>query len=72
MLSGVLSVHLLRSSARGLSAYEAHLADYLAEQMIIQAGRAPHPGEQRSWSRSIPALRADLLDAGLGDVEVLL
>lgn len=65
-------MHLLRSSAQGLSAFEANLADYLAEQMIIQAGRTPSPSEQRSWRRSIPALRADLIDAGLGDVEVVL
>lgn len=72
MLSGDLSVHLLRSSAKELSAYEAHLSDYLAEQMALRAGRVVSPAERRSWSRSIPALRADLMDAGLGDVEVLL
>ncbi|MGA8047479.1 MAG: DUF2075 domain-containing protein [Dermatophilaceae bacterium] len=32
------------------------------------AGRA----ERRSWERSIPVLVADLMDAGLGDVEMLL
>jgi len=72
VLYGVLSVHLLRSSASGLSAFESSLADYLSEQMILKSGRTPNPAEQRSWSRSIPALRADLMDAGLGDVEVLL
>ncbi len=72
MLLGVLSVHLLRSSARGLSTYEARLANYLSEQMVIQSGRTAAPTEQRSWSRSLPALRADLLDAGLDDVEMLI
>lgn len=72
MLPGDLFVYLLRSSARGLSTYEAHVADYLAEQLALRAGRVAAPGERRSWSRSIPALRADLMDAGLGDVEVLL
>ncbi len=72
MLSGDLFVHLLRSSAKGLSAYEAHLSDYLSEQMALRAGRVAAQAERRSWARSIPALRADLLDAGLDDVEVLL
>lgn len=72
MLPGELSVHLLRSSAKGLSAYEAHLSDYLSEQMALRAGRVVGASERRSWQRSIPVLRADLMDAGLGDVEVLL
>ena len=72
MLLGDLSVHLFRSSAQELSALEATLADRLAEQMRLRGGRAPSPAEHRSWQRSIPALRADLMDAGLGDVEVLL
>ncbi len=62
---------LFRSSVAGFSAVEHHLADLLAEQMSIRTGHAPSPGERRSWERSIPALRADLLDAGLGDVEML-
>ena len=65
-------MHLLRTSVDGLSALEAHLADRLAEQMAIQVGHRPSPSERHSWERSIPALRADLLDAGLGKVEVLL
>lgn len=62
---------LLRSSVRGFSALEHHFADLLAEQMSIQSGHAPSPSERRSWQRSIPALRADLIDAGLHDVEML-
>ncbi len=65
-------MHLLRSSAEGLSVYESYLASYLSEQMALRAGRVASDSEQRSWTRSIPALRADLMDAGLGDVEVLL
>ena len=65
-------MHLLRSSVAGLSALEAHLADRLAEQMAIQVGQRPSPSERNSWQRSIPALRADLMDAGLGQVEILL
>ena len=72
MLSGDLSVPLLRSSVRGFSALEHHLAQRLAEQMSIQTGHSPSPGERRSWERSLPALRADLVDAGLHDVEMLI
>ena len=63
---------LLRHSAAGFSALEAHLADRLAEQMTITVGQRPSPGERRSWERSLPALAADLNDAGLGGVEMLL
>ncbi|WP_068255904.1 DUF2075 domain-containing protein [Janibacter corallicola] len=62
---------LLRSTARGFSALEHHLADRLAEQMSIQTGHSPSPGERRAWERSLPALQADLLSAGLDDVEML-
>ncbi len=71
VLPGDLFVHLLRSSARGLSVLESELAAYLSEQMAVQTGRHASPAEHRSWQRSIPALRADLIDAGLDDVEVL-
>lgn len=51
---------------------EAHLADVLAEQLAITSGHRPSPGERRSWERSLPALAADLNDAGLGGVEMLI
>lgn len=62
---------LLRSSAQGLSVAEAQLAQHIAEQMAITTGRSVSPSERRSWERSLPRLRADLIDAGLGDVEML-
>lgn len=62
---------LYRQSVAGFSPVEAHLADLLAEQMTVRTGRKPSPGEYRSWQRSIPVLRADLMAAGLGDVEML-
>ena len=62
---------LLRSSVRGFSALEHHLAQLLAEQMSIQTGHSPSASERRSWERSLPALRADLVDAGLHGVEML-
>jgi hypothetical protein len=64
-------VTLYRQSVRGFSAVEHHFADLIAEQMTIRTGRRPSPGERRSWERSIPALCADLVSAGLADVEML-
>ncbi|TQN45680.1 hypothetical protein FHX52_2380 [Humibacillus xanthopallidus] len=65
-------MHLLRTSVRGFSALEAHLVDRLTEQMSIQTGHRPAASESRSWERSLPALRADLVSAGLDDVEMLI
>ena len=62
---------LYRQSVRGFSAVEHHFADLIAEQMTIRTGRRPSASEYRSWQRSIPALRADLVSAGLSDVEML-
>ncbi|WP_245642776.1 DUF2075 domain-containing protein [Piscicoccus intestinalis] len=72
MLPGDLSVHLLRTSVRGLSALESHLADLLAEELSVRTGARASTAERRSWSRSLPRLRADLVDAGLVDVEMIL
>ena len=63
---------LYRTSVAGFSAIEHHFADLISEQMAIRTGRHPSTGEYRSWTRSIPALRADLVAAGLDDVEMLL
>lgn len=41
------------------------------EQMLFRVGRRPGPPEQNSWRASLPVLAADLVQAGLGDVEVL-
>ncbi|MGV8910760.1 MAG: DNA/RNA helicase domain-containing protein [Propionicimonas sp.] len=62
---------LYRQSVHGFSAVERHFADLIAEQMTIRTGRRPSTSEYRSWQRSIPALRADLISAGLSDVEML-
>lgn len=46
--------------------------ELLTEHMKAATGRRPSPSEANSWGRSIPALRADLLSAGLGSVEMLI
>lgn len=68
---GLCLVTLYRQSVHGFSAVEHHFADLIAEQMTIRTGRRPSASEYRSWQRSIPALRADLVSAGLSDVEML-
>jgi hypothetical protein len=68
---GFCLVTLYRQSVRGFSAVEHHFADLIAEQMTIRTGSRPSAGEYRSWKRSIPALHADLVSAGLSDVEML-
>jgi hypothetical protein len=72
VLLGDLFVHLLRSSVRGFSVLEHHLAERIAEQMSIHTGHRASATEMRSWSRSLPVLHADLRDAGLDDVEMLI
>lgn len=47
------------------------LVEQLLEQMLYRTGRRAAPAEQSSWKRSLPVLAADLADAGLGDVEML-
>ncbi|WP_241249364.1 DUF2075 domain-containing protein [Rhodococcus sp. X156] len=47
------------------------LVEQLLEQMLIRTGHRPSPAEQTSWGRSLPVLARDLVDAGLGSVEML-
>jgi hypothetical protein len=64
---------LLRHSAAGLAEISANgsAAEAMLEQMLIRHGQRPSPAEVRSWQRSLPLLAQDLVQAGLGDVEVL-
>lgn len=62
---------LYRQSVAGFSAVEHHFANLIAEQMTYRTGRKPSASEYRSWQRSIPVLQADLVAAGLHDVEML-
>jgi hypothetical protein len=64
---------LLRHSAAGIDGLtrDGTLGQRIAEQMRHRMGQAPSPGEIRSWNRSLPVLVQDVLQAGLGKVEVL-
>jgi hypothetical protein len=74
VLCGGQSLALIRRSAAGLAAIASSgsVAEFMFEQMIYGPGPRPSPGEARSWDRSIPVLADDLVQAGLGNVEVLL
>jgi hypothetical protein len=67
-------VALIRCSAASLAALAASgsVAELMFEQTLYDHGARPSPGETRSWNRSLPVLAQDLIQAGLGDVEVLL
>ncbi len=66
---------LFRESAASLAGrtpIEGRLAELLSENFLHRHGHRPAPSEVRSWDRSIPALTNALVEAGLGDVEMLL
>ncbi|MEW1926045.1 DUF2075 domain-containing protein [Streptomyces sp. NPDC088360] len=65
---------LFRESAESVAAraLEGSLFLHLTEQFVHAHGYKPGSSEVRSWERSIPALTGALLDAGLGQVEVML
>jgi uncharacterized protein len=67
-------VPLIRRSAVSLAALadQGSIAEVMFEQMLHALGVRPSPSESRSWDRSIPVLAHDLVQAGLGNVEVLL
>ncbi|GAB2445479.1 DUF2075 domain-containing protein [Streptosporangium sandarakinum] len=67
-----------RHSAEGLaklaadgSVPERRLSEVIAECLRRTARINPSSAELRSWDRSLPVLAQDLLDAGLGGVEML-
>ncbi|WP_432491327.1 DNA/RNA helicase domain-containing protein [Kineococcus gypseus] len=65
---------LVRRSAAQLQAElsTGSVVEALMEQMLHTAGYGPSPSEVASWTASLPVLATDLVEAGLGDVEVLL
>jgi hypothetical protein len=74
VLRGSRFVTLIRRSAAGLAALAGRgsMAEFMLAEMLHGAGLRASPSEARSWDRSIPVLARDLVEAGLGDVEVLL
>jgi hypothetical protein len=51
---------------------ERQLAEILADHLKATTGRFPSASEKKSWPRSIPVLARDLVEAGLGKVEMLI
>ncbi|MGI5227779.1 DNA/RNA helicase domain-containing protein [Actinoallomurus sp. CA-142502] len=54
------------------SKVEDRLSEILAENLQKITGRWTPEPERRSWERSLPVLARDLVDAGLGKVEMLI
>jgi hypothetical protein len=48
------------------------IIEKLLEQMLFATGRRASAAEQRSWGRSLPVLARDLVQAGLGEVDMLI
>lgn len=67
-------VTAFRVSAAGLvgSPMERQLAEIIADHLRATTGRSPSESERKSWWRSIPVLAQDLVEAGLGHVEMLI
>ncbi|WP_063727770.1 DUF2075 domain-containing protein [Streptomyces sp. RTd22] len=65
---------LLRDSATAVATrrLDGSLGLHLTEQFVHAHGYRPGPSEIRSWERSLPALIDALLDAGLGQTEMLI
>ncbi|MGW3545286.1 DNA/RNA helicase domain-containing protein [Nocardia niigatensis] len=65
---------LVRQGAEFLlgEATAGRLAQQLSDQALHQWEQRIGTGEVKSWMHSLPVFLADLVDAGLGDVEVLL
>ncbi|WP_239642971.1 DUF2075 domain-containing protein [Nocardiopsis alkaliphila] len=51
---------------------EEELGKLISEHVRHTFKYTPGPAEVRSWERSVPTLANDLVDAGLGDVEMLI
>lgn len=60
-----------RTAESLLSPAEREFAKVLAEQMKMRDGITVSASEQRSWERSLPVLAQDLVEAGLGRIEML-
>lgn len=69
-----MSSFLLSRSAQSIQQLAAGgtLVDQLATQFAVKYGFRPSASEQRSWRMSLPALAQELVEGGLGDVEMLI
>ena len=64
---------LVRQSASALATGDGEsIAERLLEQMLFRHARRASPSEMRSWDRSVPVLAHELVQAGLGSVEIML
>ena len=63
-----------RVSAASLagSPMERQLAGIIADHLRMTTGQSPSESERKSWRRSLPVLVRDLIEAGLGNVEMLI
>ncbi len=63
-----------RVSAAGLvgSAMERQIAGIIADHLRATTGSSPSKSERKSWRRSLPVLARDLVEAGLGGIEMLI
>jgi Uncharacterized conserved protein (DUF2075) len=63
-----------RVSAAGLvgSAMERQIAGIIADHLRATTGWFPSKSERKSWRRSLPVLAHDLVEAGLGGIEMLI
>ncbi|MER7052716.1 DUF2075 domain-containing protein [Streptomyces sp. NPDC000351] len=73
VLPGGISL-LFRESAASVATriLEGSLALHLTENFCHLHGRRPAQAEIRSWERSLPALVNALMEAGLGEIEVVI
>lgn len=61
-----------RTAEALLSPLEKKLSDVLAEHLKMAAELRVSDSEKRAWDRSLPVLAQDLVEAGLGHVEMLI
>ncbi|MGW0588480.1 DNA/RNA helicase domain-containing protein [Streptosporangium sp. NPDC002607] len=66
------SAESLAKLATDGSVPEKRLSETIAEHLRRTVRVNPSEAERRSWDRSLPILARDLVDAGLGDVEMMI
>jgi len=53
-------------------AMERQIDVIIGDYLRVMTGRPPSESERRSWRRSLPVLAHDLVEAGLGEIEMLI